>query len=434
MAVFNVSFANTKTRKTSQDYGVLVDQLDILENSLSADGKLSPGDYKLLMSKAQELYAHPGLTPQQRSNIEVKVSSYKSASTKAQLKESQDISQLNNEAQDDQRKASMLFGNNPQKFLQAQAAIQQAKVAQLAEAINTLDNSGQDSSPHTLEYNEAVNSLQDTLQALEVVESRVAGAGPSSDYVAFVTTNNDGEIVDVKVGREGSKNGYLETNGLYGGLKIYGQLNRKENGKNVFLLGNQRYSAADVVIPGPDGSLKASTLINEAGQKGKQGVFTTAVGGYTDMDTANTRTQTTIRTGGYAQGSKGFIYQKNPDGSYTKFVNATPESLKIQPNNIINLPNSMEQSLLDGVTNTIDSSIPVSPTTAPTIPLPQNFLQQSSAAPASPSVGSVPQQTRLPAGSPAPRPTESSPATTGNIFQRTVKSARGFLGGLFGGQ
>lgn len=430
MAVFNVSFANKKTRSSSQDYGVLVDQLDILESQLSADGKLSPGDYQLLTSKAQQLYGHPGLSPAQRSNIEVKIAGYKSSSSKTSLKDSQDISQLNNEVKDDNRKASMLFGNDPAKFLKAQAAIQNAKVSQLADAINSLDASGQDSSAHTIEYNQALSEYQDTLQALDVVQNHTANAAPSSDYVAYLTTNSHGEITGVQVGREGSQSGYLETNGSYGGLKIYGKLNRKENSKNVFLLGDQRYSAADVVIPGPDGSVKASTLLNEATQKGKPGVFTTNIGGnYTDMNPATTRTQTAIRPGSYAEGSNGFIYQKNTDGTYTKFVNATPDSLKISPNDIVKIPNSMEQSLLGSVTQTIDSSM--APTSTPSLPMPTTLAPGPGSAPVPQNLPQPQIVPKLPAGSPSPQPTSSAPQSSQGVAQRTISKAKGFLGSLF---
>ncbi|MCH7495856.1 MAG: hypothetical protein IH825_07180, partial [Candidatus Marinimicrobia bacterium] len=152
--------------------------------------------------------------------------------------------------------------------------------------------------------------LQDTLEALQYVEDNQNASKPGSDFVAYITTNSRGEIAEVKVAREGSETGFLETNGLYGGLKIYGELNHKEGGKNVFLLGNKTYSATDVVIPGPDGTIKNSTLIDGSMQRGESGFFTTAVAGFSKMDTATTRTQQTIRAGGYAQGSKGFIYKK----------------------------------------------------------------------------------------------------------------------------
>ena len=424
MSVFNVSFANKKTQSSGQDYGILVDQLDILESTLSADGKLSPGDYTLLTQKAQQLYGHPGLSPAQRSNIEVKIASYKSSGNKSSLKDAQDISQLNNEVQDDERKASMLRGNDPAKFLEAQSAIQSAKVRQLADSINSLDQSGSDASAHMNEYNDALTSYQDTLKALEYVQGHQAGAAPSSDYAAYITTNSDGEIVGVKVSREGTQSGYLETNGLYGGLKIYGKLNRKENGKNVFVLGNQRYSGTDVVIPGPDGTMKTSTLVNESMQKGKQGMFTTAVAGYSDMDPASVRTQSAIRNGGYAQGSKGFIYKKNEDGSYTKYVNATAEKLQISDNQIIKLPNSMEQSILGSVTSTIDSAMP-----APTLPVPPTMTPTTSA-PATPTTTPM---SRAPAGSPPPQPTSRSPQSSQGLASRVIGGAKSFLAGLFGG-
>lgn len=441
MAVFNVSFANKNTAGgggSSQSYGILVDRLDILEASLSADGKLSPGDYDYLTSEAQKLYGHPGLTPSQRSNIEVKVAQYKSQSSKTKLKDVEDITRLKNEAEDDNRKASMLLGNTPDAFLKAQGAIQNAKVRQLADVINSLDAAGDDSSAHLLEYNEALASYQDTLEALEAVEQHQPGAAPNSDFVAYVTTNNDGEITSVKVAREGSNSGYLETNGLYGGLKIYGKLNRKENGKNVFVLGNQRFSGTDVVVPGADGTLKTSTLINESMQKGKPGIFTTAVAGYYEMDPAQVRTQQAIRSGGYAMGSKGFIYKKNDDGTYTKYVNATPEKLGVDESQLIRIPNSMEQSLLGSVNETIDAALPPAPIpVTPDLGI-GNMTGMTTSTPATMTPTSTPtsspMMSRLPAGSPPPQPTSSSPATQGNIFSRTVDSAKGFLGRIFGGQ
>lgn len=436
MSVFNVSFANKKTQSSGQDYGILVDQLDILESTLAADGKLSSGDYTLLTQKAQQLYGHPGLSPAQRSNIEVKIASYKSSGSKSGLKDAQDISQLNNEIQDDERKASMLRGNNPTKFLEAQSAIQSAKVRQLADAINSLDQSGSDSSAHVNEYNDALTAYQDTLQALEYVQGHQAGAAPTSDYAAYITTNNDGEIVGVKIGREGSVTGgkYYETNGLYGGLKIYGLMNHKENGKSVFLLGNQKYSGTDVMIPGPDGTMKNTVLVNESIQKGKPGMFTSAVAGYTEgvvvdptTGQSNVRTQSAIRSGGYAMGSKGFIYKKNDDGSYTKYVSADKEKLGISDNQIINIPNSMEQSILGSVRETVPMSVsaptlPVSPTLAPVT------------GPTSAPVSAAPaNSSRLPAGSPPPQPTDRSPQSAQGLASRVKAGAKSFLAGLFGG-
>ncbi len=457
MAVFDVSFANKSIGGSGGDaYGTLVDQLTIMEDNLAADGKLSPGDYKLLTDQAQKVYTNPGLSKAQRSNIEVKIAGYKSNSSQVDVANASNVNELNSSAADDQRKASMLLGNSPIDFLKAQAQIQQAKVAQLADAINQMDTAGADSSTQLNAYNTALQDYQDTNAALAYVSSHKAGQAPTSDYGAYVTTNDQGEITDVKVGAVGSQSGYLETNGLYGGLKIYGKLNRTENGKNLFLLGNQKYSAPDIVVPGPDGSMKASTLVNESMQQGKQGTFTSAVSGYSEMDSANTKTQQAIRPGGFAQSSKGFLYQANPDGSFTKYVNPSDEqkqSLGVTNNNVIKIPDSMESSLVPNVKQTVDMStqptMPVNPATMGTL------NGTPSAVPAA-----VPPAAPTPFGPPAPgsqpttpapgtssnpspaaapttsraagQPTPSSPPTAGNIISKTVQSAQGFLGSLFG--
>lgn len=432
MAVFNLGFVNKKTAPTTGDYSVLVDQLDIYQSQLSADGKLSPGDYKLLIQKAQQVYANPGLTPSNRAAIQVKMAGWQSDSTSSTLKTNNDISRINNNATDDGHSNSMYLGNNPKAYLGAQAAAQQNKISQLADAIDQMDASGQDSSSHVNEYNSAIQDYQDTLEALNVVETHVAGQAPSSDQVAYVTTNGTGEITNVSVGREGSQSGYLETNGLYGGLKIYGKLNKKDNGKNVFLLGSKTFSGTDVVVPGPDGTLKPSVLIDSAQQSGKQGVFTSAVAGYSDMDSATTRTQSAIPTGAYGKGKNGFLYKKNDDGSYTKYVNSDPVKLGIQDNEIISLPSSIESSIVPQVKDTIDSSV-----VQPTMPTPTTF--NSAPAPgdmsvASPSNSNIAPASAFPAGHPGPStPVTRSPQGFAGVAQNAISSAGSYLGKLFGG-
>ncbi len=428
MVVFDASFANRNTKKSGANYGILVDQLAIYESRLESDGKLTPGDYKLLEQKAMSLYSHPGLSQDQRSNIEVKIASYRASGSKGEVKDRQDISMLNREIDDDNRKSSMLLGNNPESFLRAQAAIQSTRVAQLADAINTLDTSGDDPSAHLNEYNQALIDYQDTLEALNYVEQHVSGQAPSSDYVAYVTTNSRGEIIGVNVSREGAKSGYLETNGMYGGLKIYGKLNRKENGKNLFLLGNERFSAPDTMVPGPDGSLKGTTLSAESTQRGNSKFTIGQTGTFVDMDPNTVRTQQAIRAGGYAEGDKGFIYRKNEDGSYTKFLNSDMDQLGITENDLIKIPRSLEQSILSNVTETIDAAtqpeLPIPTQTGPVSPVDLKSLSL----PAGPQSRAPVLQSRAPAA-----PTERAPKGALGVAQGAMQAAGSFLGGLFGG-
>lgn len=431
MANFDVSFLNPKLRGTSsQDYGFLVDQLDIKRNQLEADGKLSPGDYKLLTAEAQKIYAHPGLTPAQRSNIEVKISSYQSDSNKNLSKDANNISRINREIKDDMSKIGLRFSNQPTKFLEAQAAAYNAKIDSLSESINQLEAAGDDATEH---YNELTTTLDDynnTLQALDDVTNYKGGSAPTSNYAAYVVTNSKGEVVDLKVDRVGAQGGYVETNGVYGGLPLYGKVNRKEFGKNVFTLGSQTFSAKDTVIPGPDGTLKPSTLISTAQQKNAKGGFSIAQSGYSPVDLASVKPQSAIRSGGWIEGEKGFLYQRQDDGSYKKYINSDKEKLGITDNDIIKVPRSYESGIMNNVVETIDGSVPTQapvPDASMVGPMPQATTTPQRAATTTP-----------PQAQPAGRsqtggaPTERSPQTSQGIVGKAIGVAKGFFSNLFG--
>ena len=425
--VVDVSFLNTKLKKgSSQDYGFLVDQLEIKESSLSSDGKLSPGDYQLLASEAQKLYAHPGLSPAQRSNIEVKIASYKSKSKSTGLKDTNDISRLNREVDDDVSKIGLRFSNSPEKFLQAQATLLVGKIERLSESVDQLQSAGDDASQHQNELNAALSEYQNTLQALDDVENYKTGS-PTSNYAAYVTTNAKGEVVNLKIDRIGAASGYTETNGVYGGLPMYGKINRKEYGKNVFILGNQTYSASDVVVPGPDGSMKSSVLIESSMQKKGKG-FSISESGYVDVDLNNVKSQSAVRSGGWVEGDKGFLYQRKEDGTYKKYVNAKKEDLQIGDGDIIKLPRSMLDGIEKSATETIDWSA------QPTVPTPAAMAAPNTEGATAQALPSGDQQT-IPQGTGRPNtggaPTERAPQDAKNIAGKALKVGGGVLRRIF---
>lgn len=426
MPAFDFSVLNPKFKKSSNNYGFLIDQLSIKQNQLESDGKLSPGDYDLLISEAQKLLAHPGLTSQNRSDISVKISSYQSDKKKVSSSEANDIDRLNREVKDEYNATGMLYGNNPNVLLQARADSLHSKLERLNDSISNLEGSAADSSNHLNEYNATLSEYNDTLEALDNVKNYKASGKPGSNYVAYITTNNSGEIIDVNVGRVGAKTGYVETNGLYGGMKIYGKVNKKENNNNVFLIGNDTFSAPDVMTPDPANplSMKASILVSSTQQQGTNVKISTA-NQFKDVDLNNVRTQAYIRNGGYARGEKGFIYKKLDNGKFVKYVNSDNEKLGITDNDIISIPRVMEAGILPNVQQTIDSS------QAFNQPLPVTLA---------PSVSAPAATTTSPAtttGSPTSRtssPTTTSPRGALGYAKSTINKAQGFLQGLFGGQ
>lgn len=426
MANFDVSFLNPKMRTSSGNYDFLVDQLDIKRNQLESDGKLSPGDYDILTKQARDIYSHPGLTSAQRSNVLVKISQYSQEKSTSGLKDNNDISKLNREIKDDMAKNAMLFGNNPELLLRTNADALRLKVDSLSQSIDSLNNAGDDASNHLNEYNDTINQYNDSLQALDDIKNHKPGEKPTSNYVAYLTTNSQGEITDVKIGRTGSQTGYAETNGLYGGLQIYGKVNRKEFGENVFQLGNTTFKASDLLLQDPDtpGALRNAPLFSQKTSGGRsRGVV---IDKYDQVDLSQVRPQSSIRAGGWAEGEKGFLYQRQDDGSYKKFVNANKAQLGISDNDIIKMPRVMEQGILPSVRETVDGSKPFSAPISPAAaPVATSTPQQSVPT-------STPQQQTQGAGtSRTPSPVERAASSIAGVAGKALNVGKGILSYIF---
>lgn len=402
-------------KSSSQDYGFLVDNLSIKETQLGADGKLSPGDYDSLISDARALYAHPGLTPQQRSNIEVKIAQYNAAKQKDSLATNNDISRLNRDVKDDMAKIIQRYGNDPAKFLAAKSALLTAKIDQLSSSINQIETSGDDATAHRNELTTSLQDYQDVAQALEDVKK----GGTGSNYATYLTTNSRGEIVDMDIARVGSKTGYMPTNGTYSGLPVYGKPNKFDNGKPTFQFGNQNFVQSDTLTTSPDGVTQQKVLV--AGGGGRGGI--TVNGGNVAIDPSQVRTQGALRPGSWAQGEKG-IYQVQPDGSYKKYINADKAKLGISDGDIISIPRSMEQGIIPQVKETIDSSMPVPPP-QPSVPqvAPATTPGAATSTQAAPTAGGSPK---------TPAPTVRAPQDASGTAAATSTPAKGFFARLFG--
>lgn len=426
MPAFDFSGIGMKA-KASKDYGFLIDQLDIKRNQLESDGKLSPGDYDLLIGQGRQIFSHPGLSPAQRSTMLVKISQYEQEKKTSVLKTANDIPRINNELKDDFAKNAMFFGNNPQLLLRANEDAVRLKVAQLSQSIDALNNAGDDASAHLNEFRETLNLFNDFSQARDDVKNYQPGGKPTSNFVAYVTTNSSGEIVNMEVGRTGSKTGFAETNGLYGGLQIYGKVNRKEFGKNIFVLGNNTFSGSDLTVQDPTtpGAFRSAPLLSEDTKGGRN--IGLVINTYKDVDLNFVMTQGAIRTGGWAEGGSGFLYKKLPSGQYQKYINTSKEQLEISDNDIIRIPKAMEQGLLPNVIETIDGLKPFIPPISPA-------ATSTPVAPAMPAGPAAPAPSPLPTGtSRTPSPTVRSPQTIGGYAEKALNVGKGILQYLFRG-
>ena len=430
MATFNVSFANKKTQSSGQDYGILVDQLDILESRLSSDGKLSPGDYGLLADKAMKLYGHPGLSPASRSNIEVRLERYKASSNKTVIKDSQDIDRMNRDVQNDTNKLAVGFGNDPQTFLDGRISLLEAKMFKLQENADDQERAGDDSTQTQIELQKTRDEWIDSKTALQTAQTYQPGTAPQSDFVAYVETNSNGEIRNIDIVRSSAtKQGYLPTTGVLGGFQVYGKVNAKvsaQEGKNVFKLGNTTFSASSNMRPGPDGTFKQDTLTAESQQQalGSRG-RTKAVGEFVDLNPVEVKTQKFTRPGEWIQSGQDF-YKDLGGGQYERIIGTTKEKLGLNDEDVLsNLPNEMLSKVKQGAIKTTDMTPSVSlPPMAPdasTQVAPATLAPQVSTPAPSASVSST------------AAPTYRAPGSAQGIASKAFGAAKSFLGKLFGG-
>lgn len=442
MAVFN--FSKITNTSSTKDYSYLVDALSIKENQLSSDGKLSPGDYKLLKGMAQQALTNPGLTPVQRSQIQVKISGYDKDASVSTLNDSSNVTKSNNEYKDDLSTISQLFASDPSKFLTAKSRALQNKISDLSDSINTLDSAGSDSSTQSNQLQADLTEYQDTLQALDDIKTK----NPNSDFGVYATTNSKGEVVNLKIERQGAQTGYIPTNGKYGGLSLYGKENRKDaSGKIIFQLGSNTFTESNSLTTGPDGTASQKVLIMKGSSKGAGGISINPAS--VDVDPKTIKAQGSVPTGGWVEGDKGFLYQRQDDGSYKKYVNANPSKLGITPNDIIKVPRSMEAGISSNVSQTVDASAQPIPTTSSSSLTPNTGVVAPATVPTKgPALGATPQiggsmntpaPTTGPAQGPAPvgrpqtgTPTSSAPSTPGGVAGGVINGAKSFFGNLFG--
>ena len=423
MAVFDVSFLNPKLRKSTQDYGFMVDSLKIKENQLKGDDKLSSGDSNLLIQDYKNLYSHPGLSADNRSKILVEISSLESNKKRNKIKDLADISRINGEYDNDIKETIYAGGNSPAGFLYGKMAALESKLFRLKDSVRQLEDAGNDSSYQTMELQKVLNKWLDVKQASAIAENYKEGQVPQSDFSVYITTNSKGQIRDIDIRRTEPKSGFYETNGILGGFPIYGKMNEKTpEGKAVFKLGNEKFSAPDYYRMGPDGTFQQAKLVAESQLiRGKR--IKRAKSEYYDVNPGNILIENSSSAGDWIQGKDSF-YKDLGNGTYEKYLGASKEDLRIDEQSLLTtLPDSVMRSVNERVIKTNDWSQQFQPpmninVSSPVCPVPVTPTTMPFAAPTGL------QESKA--------PVERSPQTFGGYAAATIGKAKSFLGRLFG--
>lgn len=352
MPTFDISSVRARKSGGGNSPGILLDQLQIAENALATDGFLSEGDYNSLIAMAQKLSLSPGLSSDQRSNYNVKISEYRKNKVVSQVNNLGDIERMNNSIKDEAATDVILAGNKPALFLQGRLDSLKAKLNDLQQTMDLREGRGQDASQYAMEFTETLKQLQNYSDAYDAMAGAGEG-GVANGYAAYVDTNPQGEIIGVDYGPIGSKNGYRETSGVLGGFQVYGKP-YSQSGRNIFKLGKETFSSVDRYINDPNNPgammLEPTRLVATSQQQGsaanKQGSSQLLM-----LDPNTISSQSYIPRGGMAKGQSGTIYKRKDDGSYQKILNFTGP---IDERAILNIPRSVEQKLNMVSNETVD--------------------------------------------------------------------------------
>ena len=455
MPVFNVAFMGTKSKGTGGGgYGILVDQLSILENELSKDGFLSPGDYDQLIGMAKSLMNSGALTSDQRSNISVKVSTYEKSKSVSGLDKSSDIEMMNRQEKDTDSSLVRNVGTDPINFMQG-------KVDSLENYINTLSNvitqkaqSGQDYSTYLNQYEQIVNEFNYRKDILGDLKSKDPNdINKIIGSAAYVTTNRKGEIVDVDYGRYDGRAGYAEVDATINGIPVFGKINVKSDNSNYFFLGREIFSETDTQIPDPTNPGAFTTKKLKAGVTSQYGNRSTSAGTI-NFDPKSLVIQNYVPVGGWAKGIDGSFYKRDTNGKFIKYINGDQQKLGITDNDLITIPKVMETSLMGNSVETIDASQLITPPDqnpaqamgqsydpfgANSNPFssmfgqnqPMNATNYSSPATPTPPADQMMSSAPAQATARTSAPTERAPQGAMGIAQRTMQSGVNFFQNLF---
>lgn len=437
MAIFNVAFLNPKFRqhKSKIKSGILSDQLSILQNELEKDGYLSPGDLDILLDEARKLQTTPGLSPSQISKYNVKISNFEKMKSVADLDKKEDLDSLENDTKNTIAQNTMFSGNYPSEWLSTAKDLYQSNIVALQDAIDSRNSSGQDSSEYINEMQNNLVKYREKIDALNALKD-FDGKNPIPGYVAYVSTNNNGEITNIDYNKYGANQGYAETNGMINGFQVYGKVNTKQDGKNFFMLGKNIFQAPDMLIPDPThpGSFKQNMLmgnVQNAGGEGS-GITSAQAGGYINIPSEDVSVQSYIPRNSWAKGIDGTtVYKRRKDGKYSRYLNLQSQENMLDgmphPDQMITIPQSYEKSINDDVTETIDPTEQIQPDQGTMNPLPegQDLFDRSGGNMFLPKQSQQLQeskQTTAPIRRTPQEPTQKASEGVGSTIQRTIKS------------
>jgi len=370
MPTLNLSFLNPKFRKAGGDsstgYGMLIDQIAIMENQIREQrgGDPTPGDYDNLINLTRQLSLTPGLTKGEVSNFNVKLSKLEADKAVKELEYKNDLEAMTRDLENTQNEIMWNSGNNPKNYFYDNIQDLRAKNLILDEEIIRRQLEKKDTSAFINQQNEVLDRISFFEEIYEAGDKGFDGKNPINGYVAYVKTNPKGKIIDIEYGRSGDRSGYQPVEAMIGGYQVYGKsYTRPGDESNYFNLGNKTYVASNKMTfdPVTRMPIMKSNILRDA-----SGTSQGFVNYDSNMAPVEIPMQNSISKGQWASDFNGNYYKKRDDGGITKFVNfkdgmlpgITESNKDTSP---IKISNRISNALFSGSDETIDGAENMSP-------------------------------------------------------------------------
>lgn len=345
MAIFNVAFLNPKLRRGKSGgvkSGLLLDEIQLLENELMGDSDLSLFDYDRLINKTMEKRNIPGQTESQYSNWDVKISDYQKRKSIAKIEKNEDIKRRADHTTNTKNVNTKMYGNNPREWMTTLADMHQSDIIEMEEIIERREMAGQDATEYYTEMAESERQYEKYAEMRNTL-NRFDKNTPTGIY-AYVITNDNGEIINIDYSEEPSRSGFIETEGMIDGCVIQGKA-KTVGGNNKFQLGNMKFEAMDKPTFDPRNPLAIITeklkLTGSEKELEEKGLKKTASDYYNfsskskfiNPTTGNEETYNTFPVASdfirntWAKSGRGTdenpyaIYKRKEDGGYEKYYN-----------------------------------------------------------------------------------------------------------------
>jgi len=314
-------------------------QLGILKNMLEQDGFLSQADYDILIKKAIEFrsYFTSGSKSDMNalSEIDEKISSYMSEKTLIEVKRSQDSNGIRTSLDDSLKNISQQFGADPEQYFSKASEALKSTIEFLGEHIQVAKDSGNEIVVGDLSsyYHEVKEKLND-------IDSMSAAYGAGTEGVKTfgvkIDTDSAGRVTKIDYMPLNKIEG-MATNAVVGkGIPVFTTPMSSPDGKRVAYLGGLRFDNS-VEIPDAFGDGTNRNMLLNGGELGKT----------ITIKPESLMLRDYIPIGTWAKGTKGSLYKRNDDGTYTKYSNLKPDQLGVSSQDIQDVDSVWEGQIND---------------------------------------------------------------------------------------